>query len=662
MIIFLLLAAVIATPAMAVTSLDCTSSFSWEPVSGEDATVQFTNLSTGSFNTWLWDFGDGFTSGIYHPSHTYSETGIYYVCLTVSDGLNCYDTYCDTVVVVPVCEADFNFTYVPTSPPLVQFTDQSTGFPDTWYWDFGDGSTSTQQNPAHAYEQPGSYEVCLTIVNNDPIYPCIDTVCKTVIIPDSTNCEADYMYSIDEDNPLKVHFTDLSTGDIAEWEWNFGDGHTSVGQNPVHIFSQAGEYLVCLKVENDDTAAYCIHFICKTIILTDSVECLAGFSAMADSSSQSMYRYFFYDESSGNPDHWSWDFGDGHTSDAQHPSHTYSGPGTYQVCLNAWNSNIPGCNDSHCILVQTADYFQLGGMAFAGGNPINNPYPTGDTGIAVLYRQRGPYDFVAVDTSTFHELGYYWFSYMMEMGYMIHVSLSPQSEHYAGYAPSYFPGVMRWQEADVFTLDDNMFEMHTSLTAVEGTQAGHGRISGRVVADRSISFDTRSSYRDIPVILGTTSGAPLAWISTDEYGQFEFRDIAYGTYTLFADKAGVWSQPENVSISESFPVIDTVSIKMYDYSPFAISEPVDEASSIVRVYPNPASDVLHIDIFAGLDVQATIRVINTLGQPALEQNHLIEKGNHTIRLSLSGLQPGIYLLNLQWPGQKQTVTKKFIKK
>lgn len=214
---------------------NCSSYFTWEPMGGTNTGIQFTNQSTGDFNSWEWDFGDGITSTAYHPVHEYSSYGTYYVCLTITDGVSCTDVFCDTIFVEPDCEADFNFTYVPTTPIYVQFTDLSTGYPDSWLWNFGDGTTSNEQNPVHPFVTPGTYNVCLIIEHNDTVYACADSICKTVIIPDSLNCQAEFGYDIDPDNPMHVNFTDYSTGNITDWEWNFGDGSISYEQNPEHI-------------------------------------------------------------------------------------------------------------------------------------------------------------------------------------------------------------------------------------------------------------------------------------------------------------------------------------------------------------------------------------------------------------------------------------------
>jgi PKD repeat protein len=639
---------------------ECTSYFTWEQLATANTSIQFHNESSGNFNTWMWDFGDGTTSAIFHPVHEYSAFGTYVVCLTISDGAGCSDTYCDTVKVIPQCHAEFEFSYVPTTPIHVQFTDLSTGFPDTWSWSFGDGTGSGAQNPVHPYPEPGSYEVCLVIEHSDTLYNCSDTICKIVIIPDSVNCEAAFTYEASEMNPLELSFYDQSSGNITNREWNFGDGTVSYQQNPVHNFPEPDQYLVCLKVYNADSLASCFHFICETIDLSEPVNCEANFTAMADSGSQVMNRYFFHDQSYGNPDQWLWDFGDGHTSHEKDPVHIYEEPGTYQVCMDAWNSNYPGCNDTHCKLIQTSDYFQLGGLAFAGDNPINNPYPTGDTGIAVLYRKAGNRQMLAVDTTVFHEFGYYWFSNKMEMPYAVKIGLTKGSEHYSEYIPSYFPGLTRWEDAEMFMLDDDMYEMNTSLIPATGAEPGNGRIGGRVVQGENSRFTSDIEFHDVPVVLTDNYNNPLEWTATDANGYFEFNSLAMGSYLLYADIAGIYSVPEPVVLDEGFPVVDTLFIEMFETSSLGLDEPAKGPLDEINLYPNPLKEQLNLSLHLSRQAEVEITIFNQLGQVMKRQTHILSKGSNQIEMHTGSLPGSIYYLRVQAANGKPLM-KTFIK-
>jgi len=139
-------------------------------------TVYFLDNSTNAV-TWLWDFGDSTTSTLQNPIHYYSSTGLYYVCLIITDGISCTDTICDSVW-VSSCTADY--TYVPT---LQANTIKFLGMPylyhqTNWHWDFGDGDTSNIRLPIHTYSTAGTYDVSVTV--NDSTQNCDYTVNKTI--------------------------------------------------------------------------------------------------------------------------------------------------------------------------------------------------------------------------------------------------------------------------------------------------------------------------------------------------------------------------------------------------------------------------------------------------------------------------------------------------
>jgi PKD repeat protein len=146
--------------------------FSATPTSGSSPlTVNFSDLSTNGPTTWSWDFGDGGTSTAQNPTHVYAAAGTYTVALTATNASGSdtatkvnYITVSETPPPAPV--ADFSATPTSGSPPLtVNFSDLSTNGPTTWSWDFGDGGTSTAQNPTHVYAAAGTYTVALTATN-----------------------------------------------------------------------------------------------------------------------------------------------------------------------------------------------------------------------------------------------------------------------------------------------------------------------------------------------------------------------------------------------------------------------------------------------------------------------------------------------------------------
>ena len=117
--------------------------------------------------SWYWVFGDGNTSTQQSPVFTYGIPGIYSVNLTAFNAGGNSTSVAQTITVIepkPVAQFMENTTSG-TAPLAVKFTDTSTNSPTSWYWVFGDGNTSTQQNPVFTYSIPGTYSVNLTAFN-----------------------------------------------------------------------------------------------------------------------------------------------------------------------------------------------------------------------------------------------------------------------------------------------------------------------------------------------------------------------------------------------------------------------------------------------------------------------------------------------------------------
>jgi len=177
--------------------------------------------------------------------------------------------------------ADFSVSLMSGTAPLcVQFIDRSAGSPTAWYWDFGDGTYSAEQNPEHTFTAAGTYTVNLTVSNKK------GTSSKTALITvtkDSipSGFTADFSANPTSGKaPLCVQFTDKSTGSPTAWYWNFGDGAYSTGQSPEHTFTAAGTYTVNL------TASYGNANVSKiaTITVTKDSSSNGGSSSSGGSS------------------------------------------------------------------------------------------------------------------------------------------------------------------------------------------------------------------------------------------------------------------------------------------------------------------------------------------------------------------------------------------
>ncbi len=142
------------------------ASFTAEPTHGKaPLKVHFANSSVGSFTKCLWNFGDGGTSKIWNPNHTYKKAGTYTVTLTMTGAMGTF-TCTQLRLITAYAAPKANFSATPRSgdfPLTVNFTNVSTGVITSWLWNFGDGTTSTDGSPDHTYYSPRTYKPKLTV-------------------------------------------------------------------------------------------------------------------------------------------------------------------------------------------------------------------------------------------------------------------------------------------------------------------------------------------------------------------------------------------------------------------------------------------------------------------------------------------------------------------
>jgi len=325
-----------------------TAAFSGSPTSGlVPLGVQFTDQSSpGSapITSWLWAFGDGSTSTSQSPAHTYNLAGTYDVSLTVTtaDGTNS-TTKVGYITVNPRVGPTAAFSGAPTSglqPLTVQFTDQSvagTSPISSWLWTFGDGGTSTAKNPSHVYNAAGTYTVSLTVTTADGT----NALTKTNYITVNPRVGPTAAFTGSPTTgllPLIVQFTDQSvagTSTITSRLWNFGDDSTATTTNPKHTYQLAGKYTVTLTVTTADGSDGETKVDYITVTAPVPVPPTADFSAVPTSGPAPLAVQFTDHSTPGTQPitAWLWSFGDGGTSTAQNPSHTYAAPDSYTVAL-----------------------------------------------------------------------------------------------------------------------------------------------------------------------------------------------------------------------------------------------------------------------------------------------------------------------------------------
>jgi len=301
--------------------------------------VNFTDLSTtpvGTIVSWDWDFGDGATSTVKSPGHTYSNTGFYTVTLKVTSSTGCTRTLSRAryIRVVDGVETDFDFTTSRSCKPpySVTFENQSSG-PGTvsYNWNFGNGQTSIAVNPTVIYNAPGTYTVKLNAASN---FGCSGSIQKTITIAQTTT---DFTGPANACRNQPVTFQNSSSEAPVASFWHFGDGTTSAQINPVKTYLTAGTY----NVKMINFFQNCTDSVTKTIVVEDFPA--VDFTVDDSSSCAAPFNVQFTDLTPGAVS-WQWDFGDGNTSTQKNPAHQYTSIGNFSVRLIA--STSAGCQDS----------------------------------------------------------------------------------------------------------------------------------------------------------------------------------------------------------------------------------------------------------------------------------------------------------------------------
>jgi gliding motility-associated-like protein len=305
---------------------------------------------------YAWDFGDGGTSAVQNPSHTYAASGTYTVTLSVTVG-SCTHTTTLTVLAIGetaaftqsktfVCKGDpVNFTAIGINAANIS----------SWTWDFGDGATSPAANSAsHGYSSSNTFTVTLSITD---LNGCTDMTTHTVT---AGGPFANFTQTIPSacftPGGNSITFTDASTSDgtaaIVKSIWNFGDGSNldSSGVNPIaHIYTAPGIYPVDISVR-DQNGCYGFFTVTSAVVISQPT---AQFSSN-DTVTCTNRGIAFSNQSTGNaPLVYAWDFGDGTTSALPTPVHNYTYTDTFTVTLTI--TDAYGCTST----VTRPDYIKI---------------------------------------------------------------------------------------------------------------------------------------------------------------------------------------------------------------------------------------------------------------------------------------------------------------
>jgi len=357
--------------------------------------VGLTQLSTGD-TAWHWDFGDGTTSALREPVHTFTTPGTYTIHLTAF-GCGRGDHSVDLTVLAPPQAA---FTHTPASACAggpISFTDLTAGAVGQ-VWDFGDGGTSGLAAPTHAYASGGTYTVTLTVTAANG---CTGTATRAITVLDTPTAA----FTPDPGSgctSLDVLFRNTSA-DAASHAWDFGNGATSTLREPRHVFAITGTYTVTLVATHANgcrdtaTAQVTAHPLPQSAFtLSAQQSCVSPATVRAVNNSQGASAY-------------AWDFGNGQVSTLAAPDITFATPGSYTISLTA--VNVFGCTSTSSAVftvhpTPVAD-FDRNLREVCAGSPIAFTHSSANSGSFRWWFGDGGSSTAASPTHTYRAAGTY---------------------------------------------------------------------------------------------------------------------------------------------------------------------------------------------------------------------------------------------------------------
>ena len=330
--------------------------------------VQFTNLSTNATHL-EWNFGDN-TGNVSSstPEHVFTSAGLFNVVLTANNanGTSSYNMTINATTqptipptpIYPVAIIGMNVTSGKT-PLTVQFNDLSVYETKGRIWNFGDGSTSTEQNPIHTFNNVQDYTVTLTANNDNGSNVTTQTVSVTTtpVVPTQTLKINDFSADkLSGQEHLTVNFSSNVTGNPVKWIWTFKGTLTerkvTTTGDITYTFPIRGTYDVDLIIVDAKGSQASMHKKAYVKVLKTTPP-KANFAIKQLSNNKAR----FMDKSLNTPTYWHWTFGDGTTSDEQNPMHTYDKPGKYTVMLAVHNDGGGSAKQiKNCVTVKKGKY------------------------------------------------------------------------------------------------------------------------------------------------------------------------------------------------------------------------------------------------------------------------------------------------------------------
>ncbi len=572
------------------------------------------------------------------------------------------------------------FTVEETGFGQFTFTNKSycnSGQQIKFYWDFGDGSSSdsTSDVVVHQYKRAGLYTAKLTIVGKT------DYTMRSINRVISVRSLCNYNFKVKQKD-LNIEIN-LPLNNLNAYSLNYGDGNFEyINLNKLdfkHTYAKAGSYTISLYQAQKSNDDLCTDTVRKVITITDPFYCHAGFNTTLENDPyrtvnvESDLEYFAGKDSSL----FDWDFGDGKTQSGvglYKTSHNYAADNTYKISLKVSNTKYK-CTDTFSMHVKALAVIYDGTITgeVKAYDSASNTYVHADEAIIYLIQYNEKDSTLNLVDSAFTTKGtggksQYTISSVAPGKYLVKTALQKKSKYYDHNIPTYYTSALKWSLADTVSFNGEKASAFktASISFIKGNNTGgKGFIGGKVVA--GANKKEGDPLQNVQIILYNSGKLPVKHTYTDKDGNFGFSNIAFGTYEIYTEVAGLKTTSAFVTLTQADPSYNRVVVKV---SSDGVTTEVPSGNAVkykasfiaaISIYPNPALNNVNITFNTRAAQTLHAEIYNINGKKLVAQKYDAAPGQQVFKMDVSSFTGGTYILLLKNASTGETARYRFVK-
>ncbi|MCK5788216.1 MAG: T9SS type A sorting domain-containing protein, partial [Chlamydiia bacterium] len=352
---------------------------------------------------------------------------------------------------------------------------------------------------------------------------------------------------------------------------------------------------------------------------------------------------------------YTWEFGDGTTAEGMETTHTYTAENTYNVILTTTLGDCIATSTQTVTIGENTGDYTIFGSIVANNSPL-------DYGVVVMHSaindsigDDGWYEF---STTIVNPDGSYVFNNVPDGEYLIIAFPDYNSMYFETHLPTYYGDVIFWEDATVINPINTNGPSNITLVQAEGVNTGEGIINGDIVDE---GFKSQLEDTDISLFLIDENNQALAITYSETNGSFNFSEIAFGTYTVYAEITGLPTTPAEITLSSENP---TANITI-EITPNGVISGIENITSVIvkevgNIYPNPVVNQASFAITLKTQTIINIYIYNQIGQLIQFRTVNAQEGNSNIKILTNKFHSGVYTMKLVFE-DGASINQKFVK-